>query len=360
MKKLYTLSHYKKLNAGRVKHREAQARKRKAIHKSYRRHQSHYKGTLPARKPTQHRDKNKQYIQPPIEAPEDLRLLTNTDQCIEFFNRIRRDDSVSHLSHNQKLVRLSLSKIKHIDYAAISLLTASADLLRSKRITISGDFPVDSGCKDFIIRSGFLNKMRDQDNKPYPKSEISTLIQFQSEKGILSQEANKNISRLLQETAAHLNNPDSRLRSLQTILMEICGNCVEWSQAVEKQRLVGIYKEVGKVTFTAVDLGVGILSTIKKKWFRQFRDSLGSPTKILYGAFEKKYGSASQEPNRARGLPSIKDGSDTGKIVNLTVITNNVRLCFTDSSISAKLSYNFSGTLYQWEVTEDSIRNIVR
>ncbi len=124
--------------------------------------------------------------------------------------------------------------------------------------------------------------------------------------------------------------------------------------------LMGMYKVENKVIFTATDLGEGILKTIKRKFIHQIGDFFNSrkSPEILMRAFDQKYGSSTGEPNRAKGLPSIKYAFSTNKIANLQVITNNVKLVFSDSKKSMELSDYFTGTLYIWEVTKECLDSI--
>ena len=79
---------------------------------------------------------------------------------------------------------------------------------------------------------------------------------------------------------------------------------------------------------------------------------------ILYGAFNRKYGSASTDINRNNGLPSIKAIHADRKVKNLCVLTNNVLLNFEDrnkSLIFANKRTAFMGTLYTWEQSIDCL-----
>lgn len=82
-----------------------------------------------------------------------------------------------------------------------------------------------------------------------------------------------------------------------------------------------------------------------------------SSDEILKNAFVRKYGSRSHKVNRNKGLPSIKNGFDSGVIKNLKVLTNNVILHYgkdIDSKVLNK--YPFKGTLYRWEINKETIK----
>jgi len=161
----------------------------------------------------------------------------------------------------------------------------------------------------------------------------------------------------------HLTEKEEHCLSVKTIILEICGNSIEWSGTDNKQWLLGVKYESHKVIFTVTDVGKGILKTLYRRYNKKIYDFFKNKTdcEILSGAFEKKYGSATQKVNRNKGLPSIKANYDEGNILNLKVLTNNVILHFEDSSQSktfTKGSPWFKGTFYQWEMTNNCINKI--
>ena len=226
------------------------------------------------------------------------------------------------------------------------------------------DFPVDVDCKKFMIDSGFLNHMVDEKGKPFPKAEKSDLIFFEKGSGVLSDEDNRKISLLVKNVVNHLTGEMRYCLAVKTIILEICGNSIEWSGTDSKQWLLGVKYETGKVVFTVTDVGRGILDTLNRKFQLVLKDifTIKSPDGILKGAFDKKYGSSAQEINRNKGLPAVKAHFEQATINFLKVITNNVILHFDNDLLSKtfeKGSPRFKGTFYQWEMTNDCINKIM-
>lgn len=297
-----------------------------------------------------------------VVAPRDFRLIENTKECLMFFRNIRSEENVSQIK-NIKLVRFSLKLVEQIDYGTISVLTAISDNLKCKNIILQGNFPHNTKCKQFIVDSGFLNHMFDENNRPFPKSEKSELIFFEKGCGVLSQDDNIKISNLVKNVVEHLTGKVEYLLSLKTIILEICGNSIEWSGTYNKQWLLGVQYEADKVVFTVTDVGKGILETLYRKFKKRVYDAFvnKSDEEILKGAFDKKYGSATQKVNRNKGLPSVKSNFQSGNILNLKVLTNNVILHFgndINSKSFEKGSPRFKGTFYQWEMTKECINKI--
>jgi hypothetical protein len=362
MKKLFTSIAYKNHNLKRaaqsLKMRLAYQAKRKALRRGISGVAESAKRQTPSIKRPAYSHDSK----PLIEAPADFRLIENTQACLLFFRDIRSEECVSYARH-RRFVAVSMKNVTQIDYGTISILTAISDDLQSKRTALRGDFPRDESCRQFIARSGFLNHMVDDHNRPFTKSDKSDLIAFEKGSGVLSGEDNKKISQLIQNVVKHLTGApqnSSSLKSIKSILLEICGNSIEWSGTGNKQWLLGAKYEPDKVIFTVTDVGKGILETLYKKRRLQVHDALvGRPNhEVLKGAFGKKYGSTSQQVNRNKGLPSVKASFEDGKIAALKVLTNNVLLHFGDDSLSytfAKGSPRFRGTFYQWEMNKDCI-----
>lgn len=297
-----------------------------------------------------------------IQAPVDFRLIENTEKCLEFFRKIRNEDNVNTINH-RKFIIMSLSNVELIDYGTISVLTAISDDLEDKKIIMRGNFPINKDARKFIEDSGFLDHMVTEKNKPFPKAEKSDLIFFEKGKGVLSVEDNRRITSMIKNVINFLTGEQKKCLPVKTILLEICGNSIEWADTSNKQWVFGVKYETDKVIFTVTDVGKGILQTLHKKFGLKIVDFITktSDHKILLGAFNQKYGSNTQEVNRNKGLPSVKANFESGVINNLKVLTNNVILHFDNESLTRTLkkgTARFKGTIYQWEMTKECLSKI--
>lgn len=296
-------------------------------------------------------------------APRDFRVIENTEECLNFFRNLRNEDFTdrrSGIGH----VRMTLRNVEKIDYAAVSILTAISDDLKFNDIVLQGDLPESLDCSKFMIDSNFLNHMYNAKTaKRYRSETTSELIFFEKGCGKLSIEDNMKISKTIKNVVKHLTGRSNQCLSVKTIILEICGNSIEWADTKNKQWLLGVKYEDKKVIFTLTDVGRGILQTLHRRFPLKITDILSHKTdhQILEGAFEKKYGSSTKEANRNKGLPSIKANFEEKILSNLKVLTNNVILHFDNKSLSRTLdkgSPRFKGTFYQWEMTEECINNI--
>lgn len=350
MKKYYTTTEYKIWHTSR--NRKIQEKKRTRPGKLQRKASNVYYKSYPGL----------EGLRPTVYAPSDFRLTENPEECIEFFRDLRSDTYLGNVK-NRRVVMMSFKFINQIDYGTISILTAINDDFRTKGITLWSDFPENEDCKKYIEESGYLDRLFNSRGQRFPSTEKSDFIFFEKGSGVLSYEDNVKLSVAVKNVVKHLTGEEKYCLPLRTIILEVCGNSIEWSGTDSQQWLLGIKYYEDKVTFTVTDVGKGILETLHRK-FRTVLVETFSKTadEILLGAFDKKYGSSSQEVNRNKGLPSIKVNFEQGIINALKVITNNVILDFQNGSRSKtfpKKAARFKGTFYQWEMTSECINKLL-
>lgn len=291
----------------------------------------------------------------PITAPNDFQLLEVPDKCIYFFYQMR--SVIRHRRNNRLHLNLDLSKVASIDFPTVVLFKAVIRELLNKGISVGGTLPDDADCRQFLKDAGFLRNMFDASGHKFEDTGKSVILKIEKGNGRLTTKQSQMLSDLIRKSSEHLHGkyiPHIRLKS---VLKEICGNSIEWGDAFSMFWMVGAKFEDNKVVFVATDLGQGILNSLKRKFPRKVIDWLTkSDVEILEGAFNRKYGSASEEENRNNGLPSIKALNDDRQIKNLGVITNNVLLNFDNKVKSSKFATKrtaFMGTLYTWELDFD-------
>jgi len=290
-------------------------------------------------------------------APSDLRLIENTIGCLSFFRDLRSEEYQTR-KHYTKFVTMSLKNVVAIDYGTISILTAINDEFKFKKIILKTILPTQADCHQFMIESGYLNNLVNEKGKPFPKTEKSDMIFFEKGSGVLLAEDNIKISSLVKNVVKHLTGISKYCLPIKTVILEICGNSIEWSGTESRQWLLGVKYESDKVVFTVTDVGKGILETLYIKFSKKFFEPFRSKDNILKEAFDKKLGSNTQEVNRNKGLPAIKSNYEKGIVQKLKVITNNVILHFDNDQLSKTFdrgSPRFRGTFYQWEMNKDCL-----
>ena len=344
MKKLYTTSKYKKWHKRRLLKFNRLLKKRKNSKKEQSNNSS-FSQVI------------EDHIKSPVAAIVDFRLIENTQKCLTVFKNIRSELFISKVK-GFKFITLNMTDCTHIDYGTISILTAIMDDLKTKKILFRTMLPKNPVCKQFVNESGYLNNQVNGDGKPFKKTEKSELIFFEKGNGVLSERDNIKISNLVKDVVNHLTGESKYCLPVKTIILEICGNSIEWSGTTNQQWLLGVKYEDKKVIFTVTDVGKGILHTLNRTIPRQVLEVFTSDSEILKGAFNKKYASASQEVNRNKGLPAVKTRWELGTIKNLKVLTNNVILHFDNETLTQTFSQGssgYGGTFYQWEMNSDCI-----
>jgi hypothetical protein len=353
MKKLYTTPEYKAYQKRRLLKIEKKLHKERLAELRAKR-----KEKLKSKKKHQHQAHD---IKLPVIAPSDLRLIENTKKCLEFFRDLRSEEFRSKRGKIQVVI-LSLKEVTQIDYGTISILTAIGDDLKFKGVILRSFLPDHPQCKEYMIESGYLNNLYDDNGKPFPKAAKSELMFFEKGCGRLSDEESRKISLLIKKIVGHLTGIEKYCQPLRTIILEICGNSIEWSGTGNKQWLLGVKYRDDRVIFTVTDVGKGILESLYRRLSRRFFEAFKSNDEILKGAFDKKYGSTTKEENRNKGLPAVKANFNQGTINNLKVLTNNVILHFDDDTLSKefeKRTPRFKGTFYQWEMTNDCLTKLI-
>lgn len=302
-----------------------------------------------------------------LKAPKDFRLLKNTEKCVMFFKKVRsRDWAFKNSSGNLEL-HIDLSEVEHIDFASTMMLDAIVDELGVTHpiCDVIGNSPIRPECSQYLKDSGFLdNKVNPLIGKQYSKLGSSDNMKIERGEVKLEDDHIKKVVEIERHICKHLTGKEDKLYKHIAIIKEICGNTVDWSDAVRDQWSYGVKFEEDKVIVVALDLGRGILDSISRRFTVLVQDMLTMQThvQILEGAFNRKYGSKSKRRNRNRGLPSIKYANELGIIKDLTVITNNVFLDFSDPNRSHKFYWNknraLEGTLYSWKIDKSCFENL--
>jgi hypothetical protein len=350
MKKLYTTPEYKSWHKRRLLKIAKKLRKKVFEEKRFKRTGKRKK-----------KDRVHQDIKSHVLAPYDLRLLENLEGCLSFFRDLRSEEYLSRRG-SIKFIIMSLKNVTDIDYGTISILTAINDDLKFKGIILKTISPDNPACKQFMFDAGYFNNLFDEKGKMFPRAPKSELIFFEKGSGRLSENDSRRIALLIKNVVGHLTGTPNYCLPIRTLILEVCGNSIEWSGTESKQWLLGVKYEENNVIFTVTDVGKGILDSLYRRLTKKFFDTFKNSEQILSGAFDKKYESSTREENRNKGLPGVKAYFKQGAVNSLKVLTNNVILHFDNDSLSHELekgSPRFRGTFYQWEMTKDCLTKLI-
>src|SRR5258706_6972894 len=197
----------------------------------------------------------------PIPAPANFRFIDDTMDCLNFFRRIR--DKRNHYYREGKyFVALELKRVEQIDYASVSVLKALLLDLKPQRTFVQGSSPINSDCFNFLKTSGFYDGLLSLTDKSFHEKGNSDRIMFAQGAGMLSDEEDFAVLKILKKIRKHLTGQDAHCPQLRTIILEICGNSIEHSQSFNKQWMFGVKYETDRVIITLIDTGKEILKTL--------------------------------------------------------------------------------------------------
>lgn len=311
-------------------------RKRKSIHLHRRR-----------RKSTQSKKPQQRFATTaPVEvfAPSHF-TIRNLDRVLSFLDETERQINNS----DTKILKVNLDYVTEIDSYAISLLLSMLSRMSYKNVNYWGTYPNSQDAKDFIIESGFLDVMKSNVRRPSKKRLSNRILMIGKE----SVESHR-IGKAVKESMAFITGQEDYYPPVYDDMLEISANSVEHANLKTKDKnwLVSITFEEDKVHYILTDTGLGILSTLKKKFSQKVKDAtIKTDAQILRDVFRKEYQSASGEINRYKGLPIIYESFTEGYVSDLIVVTNKVYYDFENKN-SKELKRGYKGVLYSWTVSK--------
>lgn len=286
-----------------------------------------------------------------FDVPEVFNLYEAPEIVIHFINNTK--DYIRNANYKCR-VEFNLQNVISLDNGGIGMLLSLINFLAKHHVSSFGNAPTNESSRVLFYNSGFFDHVKMIQGK-HAKSNDVFIVQRGSStnSSIISAESRKIMK--------HLTGLDNTsYKPLYSLIGEIISNSVEHANPLIQDRnwLLSVHYESDKVKFMVLDIGLGIMATLRKKFHQKLYDvtTLTSDIQTLYNLFDKKYQSSTFESNRNKGLPKIKLCYDCNFISNLTVITNGVLLDFTGAK-SKKLNANFQGTYYYWEVSLSNIKS---
>lgn len=329
----------------RKRRRELKVKRRLRIRRSCRKRLRH------------HRPRNYRNFQSsaPIETsftvPNDFSISNNVDGVMNFINFVY--SSIKRTNGSQ-IVSFEMDSVTNIDNMAISILLALVNSISRRKCFVKGTSPINNTARDIFCESGFYEHVEMiQGKRPTRRNTNNLMIEAGT-----NQTKNKMVGREIRKAMLALTGKSCAYQPVYSIIQEICGNSVEHAntEQMNKNWLISVFYEDNTIKFSMVDIGKGILGTLRKKTSQKFRDAiqLKDGVDMLRGAFTKQYQSATWDINRNKGLPKINDYQEKGFIGNLMVVTNNILLDFSGDN-SHEIKTNFKGTFYTWTLTIENI-----
>jgi len=285
-----------------------------------------------------------------VPAPALFSLINNADEFLAFLSTLQ-----GNLTRGRD-VFVDLSNITELTPDALALLLVT--IKRAWRPRVKGNFPSNPRLSAMVTLSGFLKNVHT--NAP----------QEQHARGAIMRDSGHKVDgpqarALIDSVTTHLFGEARASKGTYSSLIEAMSNTRDHaystagngSAKVKKGKwwMTAYYDDTTKrASFTFVDLGVGILKSVKLRRFRDFFRQAGLQRPgILRAVMRGDIQSRTGVPYRGKGLPRILQNATRGLISRLTIVANNVQGdVFKDDYKSLRRA--FSGTLLYWEIGEEN------
>lgn len=300
-----------------------------------------------------------------FDIPKIFSIIKNPEETIKFLNiiiyeveKIRKkalgkDKTVRTFSLNME----NTSEIT--GDALMYLLTIIKNTRGDKFVSINwlGNFPKDENIKKFLQNSGYLKYMKTAKENLLQTNDH---IQIKNGQGYEYENEGKIIDirqEIIDFTCEKLKKNKTQINFLMTMLTEMITNIKD--HAYDDNNLfkhnwyIFVENSNDKISYTFMDNGLGIPTTIKKSNFELLKSKFSLDKEYKYieagvSGIEKRSKTGLIE--RGNGLPSIYEQYTSNKINNLVIISNKA---YYIKENPKDLENNLNGTIFYWEINKE-------
>jgi len=295
------------------------------------------------RKKKYHEDKSKKKRNPSshhpneIFAPEIFSIVNNREEFMNFYHQF--DNKVWH----GKPVYINLARVNTITPDALLCVIASMANyhVSCKYVSIKGNSPTDSHCKQIFLESGFYKYV----SSTFQHTDTENVLSIRDGTMIDPVEAAAVIKFI--RNKLHITNRQTT-RAIYTTIMEAMNNVREHAYGSRKNQgwwLMALpEKDTEIIHFSLADNGRGIPETIRKKVMEQIflKDAELIRAAVLENRSETKL------YYRGNGLPKLKTLIDNKMIKNLHIISKR-GYYYMDEDMRFQLPCEYHGTNIFWD-----------
>ena len=301
--------------------------------------------------------------------PEVFSIIKNPEETIQFLNNL-----INQVEKIRKIVKNKLKKdnfirtfslnmnntIEITGDALMYLLTIIKNTRGSRLLPINwiGNFPKDEKIKKFLKNSGYLKYMETAKENLLQTNEH---IQIKIGQGYEYKNGENTVDirqEIIDFTCQKLNKSKIQMNFLMTMLTEMITNITDHAydeeNIFEHSWYIFVENGVNKISYTFMDNGLGIPTTIKKNKFEKFIGKFDMDKEYKYieagvSGLERRSKTGLME--RGNGLPSIYEQYTSNKINNLVIISNKA---YYTKEKPKDLKNNLNGTIFYWEVKKEA------
>ena len=300
-------------------------------------------------------------------VPEIFSIIKNPEETINFLNYVikhvenfRIKVRTEKNNNNIKTFKIEMGNTKEITGDALMYLLTIIRNTRGKKILPInwwGNFPEDEKMKKFLIDSGYLKYMKTAKENLI---ETTDNIQIQIGHGYEYNDGEKIIDirqKIIDYSCKKLAKNKTQLNFLMTMLTEMITNIQD--HAYDKENIfehswyIFVEDNNNKISYTFMDNGLGIPTTIRKKVIEKILKKLEIDKEYKYidagvSGIQKRSQTGLSE--RGNGLPSIYEQYTSNKIKELTIISNRA---YYSKCTKKDLDNNLNGTIFYWEINKE-------
>lgn len=291
-----------------------------------------------------------------FKAPDLFSIVDNPAGTISFFNKIIAF-MIKKTTVNRLFIDIKDVSCLRIDALMYLLAIMNNHNRKYKIAQFSGNVPTDEVVKKKFFESGFYNYVHHRGNAQLNKSTDN--IQIVSGRG-----CDPDIAKRVSDFVCRIADVRrSKCSFLYNTIVELMSNTLKhayngrsvllpvWYYFVE-------YESNGVVSFTFMDTGLGIPSTVRKN-FAERLDILGlkEDNKYVISALNGEFRTATKQGYRGKGLPQIRKYLTKDCVVDFHIVSNKAHVKVLHSKYDGDdLREAMQGTLYYWSVDLNKLK----
>lgn len=289
-----------------------------------------------------------------LEAPSTFSFKSACEETSEFFQGIiDKRDSVN----TKTVFHIDFSRVSNLSVDALMYLIAlmydTYTCDKEDNINFAGNFPSNEDALEIFKASGFTKYVNLRKTEIKPSSDS---IQIAN--------GTKTDSKLVGEICEYIHN-NSKLTRVDTIplynlIIELMNNTVHHAYGKDYRSnysknswYLFSEKREDSIVFVFLDTGLGIPSTVYKKWKEKINFTI-QDSFLIKSALEGEKRTQTNLKNRGRGLPQILECCKSGLIDNAYVYSGKgyctINKIDNGEINTIEMKNSIFGTLFSWEV----------
>lgn len=296
---------------------------------------------------------NKVTKQIEFKAPLVFSFIKNPNETSAFFENL-----ISFITTKRnygKNLFIDISNITELTIDALMYLLAIINNLNenfNNKYSFSGNFPKDPKIRDRFHESGFYRFVKYRGKDPLVRNKDNVQIVSGENSDVYL------AKRIASFVSSKAKVPQNYCRFIYCLLVELMSNTHKHAYNNTNRVLYPrwyCYAEYDKrecISFTFMDTGEGIPSTVKKN-FSEKLDILKikEENRYVISALDGEFRTATKKPYRGKGLPRIREFCSSEKIKDMQIITNKANVIVNKQSYVGKdMAIPLTGTLYYWKI----------